>query len=67
MVAGANVAYSFRDTKKKRNNYVDRNQTDAMGNPKKPFVDIMKDKLVLYSESYDNNGNLKKAWRSPPM
>ena len=66
MVAGANVAYSFRDTKKKRNNYVDRNQTDAMGNPKKPFVDIMKDKLVLYSESYDNNGNLKKGLEVTP-
>ena len=47
MVAGANVAYSFRDTKKKRNNYVDRYQTDAMGNPKKPCVDMMKDKLIL--------------------
>lgn len=67
MVAGANVAYSFRDTKKKRNNYVDRNQTDAMGNPKKPFVDMMKDKLVLYSESYDNNGNLKKGLEVTPM
>ena len=66
MVAGANVAYSFRDTKKKRNNYVDRNQTDAMGNPKKPFVDMMKDKLVLYSESYDNNGNLKKGLEITP-
>ena len=66
MVAGANVAYSFRDTKKKRNNFVDRNQTDAMGNPKKPFVDIMKDKLVLYSESYDNNGNLKKGLEVTP-
>ena len=66
MVAGANVAYSFRDTKKKRNNFVDRNQTDAMGNPKKPFVDIMKDKLVLYSESYDNNGNLKKGLEITP-
>ena len=66
MVAGANVAYSFRDTKKKRNNYVDRNQTDAMGNPKKPFVDIMKDKLVLYSESYDNNGNPKKGLEVTP-
>ncbi len=46
--------------------YVDRNQTDAMGNPKKPFVDMMKDKLVLYSESYDNNGNLKKGLEVTP-
>ena len=37
-----------------------------MGNPKKPFVDIMKDKLVLYSESYDNNGNLKKGLEVTP-
>ena len=66
MVAGANVAYSFRDTKKKRNNYVDRYQTDAMGNPKKPFVDMMKDKLILYSEIYDNNGNLSKTLEVTP-
>ena len=66
MVAGANVAYSFRDTKKNRNNYVDRYQTDAMGNPKKPFVDMMKDKLILYSEIYDNNGNLSKTLEVTP-
>ena len=66
MVAGANVAYSFRDTKKKRNNYVDRYQTDAMGNPKKPFVDMMTDKLILYSEIYDNNGNLSKTLEVTP-
>ena len=66
MVAGANVAYSFRDPKKNRNNYVDRYQTDAMGNPKKPFVDMMKDKLILYSEIYDNNGNLSKTLEVTP-
>lgn len=66
MVAGYNVAYNFRDTKKKRNAYVDRYQTDAMGNPKKPYVDMLKDKLVLYSESYDQNGNLKQALEVTP-
>ena len=66
MVVGANVAYNFRDTKKTRNAYVDRYQTDAMGNPKKPFVDVMKDKLIMYSESYDNNGNSKTILEVTP-
>lgn len=66
MVAGFNVAYNFRDTKKKRNAYIDRYQTDAMGNPKKPYVDMLKDKLVLYSESYDKNGNLKQVLEVTP-
>lgn len=59
MVAGQNVAYSFRDTKKKNGGYIDRYQTDAFGNPKDPYVDLMKDKLILYSEIYDQNGNVK--------
>lgn len=55
MVAGANVAYNFRDTKKRNGGYIDRYQTDAMGNPKKPYVDILHDKLILYAQSYDEN------------
>lgn len=48
MVVGANVAYNFRDTKKKNGGYIDR--YDMMGNPKKPYVDVLKDKLILYAE-----------------
>lgn len=48
ILVGANFAYNFRDTKKKNNNYVDRGATDANGNPKPPFVDVMKDKMLIY-------------------
>ena len=50
VVVGANVAYNFRDTKKKNGGYIDRYQTDALGNPRKPYVDLFKDKLVLYAD-----------------
>lgn len=48
MVVGSNVAYNFRDTKKKNGGYVER--FDAMGNPKKPYVDMAKDKIILYAD-----------------
>ncbi len=57
LVVGENFAYRFYDTKKTRNNRVDP-YPDENGRIKDPFVDIMKDKLVLTlpSNKYDGNG-----------
>lgn len=58
IVVGENFAYRFRDTKKKRNNMVDP-YPDATGKIKDPYVDVMKDKLILSlpSQRTDSNGN----------
>lgn len=58
LVVGENFAYRFYDTKKTRNNRVDP-YPDQYGRIKDPFVDIMKDKLVmsLPSQKTDANGN----------
>ena len=58
MVVGEQFAYRFYDTKKKRNNRVDP-YPDQYGRIHDPYVDIMKDKLILYlpSQKTDANGN----------
>ena len=58
LVVGENYAYRFYDTKKQRNNRVDP-YPDANGRIKDPFVNVLKDKLVLAlpSQKYDSNGN----------
>ncbi len=58
LVVGENYAYRFYDTKRQRNNRVDP-YPDQFGRIKDPFVDIMKDKLLLTmpSQKYDSNGN----------
>lgn len=60
LIAGEQFAYRFRDTKKQRNNRRDP-YPDASGKIPDPFVDIMKDKLILYAPSnqYDSQGNPK--------
>lgn len=58
MVVGEQFAYRFSDTKKKRNNRVDP-YPDQYGRIKDPYVDVTKDKLILYipSQKTDQNGN----------
>lgn len=58
MVVGEQFAYRFYDTKKKRNNRVDP-YPDQYGRIKDPFVDVTKDKLILYipSQKTDQSGN----------
>ncbi len=60
LIAGEQFAYRFRDTKKKRNNYREP-YPDASGNIPDPFVDLMKDRLILFAPSnqYDSQGNPK--------
>jgi len=57
LVVGENFAYRFYDTKKTRNNRVDP-YPDEYGRIKDPFVDVMKDKMVLTlpSQKMDANG-----------
>lgn len=49
LLVGGNVAYAFLDSKRKDGGYIDRNQLDANGNPKAPYVKITKDKLTLFA------------------
>ena len=61
-VFGAQAAYQFRDTKRKRNNYVD-SYPDANGKIKDPFIDPLRDDL--YFNVVDNtSGNYD--WQSIP-
>ncbi|HXK77415.1 MAG TPA: ABC transporter permease [Oscillospiraceae bacterium] len=61
-VFGSQAAYQFRDTKRKRNNYVD-STPDENGNVKDPFVDPLHDDL--YFNVVDNSdGNYD--WESIP-
>lgn len=59
IVVGENFAYRFYDSKKKRNNRVDP-YPDASGKIKDPYVDVMKDKMIisLPSQKTDANGNI---------
>ena len=62
MLVGANFAYEFQDTRKSYNSGKRQRwagQTDSLGNPIPPFVDINKDKLTLKLTAYDTNGNEK--------
>ena len=59
IVVGENFAYRFYDSKKKRNNRIDP-YPDASGKIKDPYVDVMKDKMIisLPSQKTDANGNI---------
>ena len=62
VVVGEHFAYSFEDTRKSHNSGKRQRywgETDALGNPIPPFVDIDKDKMVLRLTAYDSNGNEK--------
>ncbi len=64
VLVGANFAYEFQDTRKSYNSGKRQRwagQTDALGNPVAPFVDVDKDKLTLKLVAYDNNGNEKTS------
>ena len=62
VLIGEHMVYSFEDTRKsynsgKRQRYW--GETDAMGNPVPPFVDVEKDKMTLRLSAWDKNGNEK--------
>ncbi len=59
LVVGEQFAYRFYDTKKKRNNYRDP-YPDQYGRVQDPFVDVMKDKFIMYmpSQKTDSSGNI---------
>lgn len=59
IVVGEDFAYRFYDSKKKRNNRIDP-YPDASGKIKDPYVDVMKDKMIisLPSQKTDANGNI---------
>lgn len=64
VLVGANFAYQFQDTRKSYNSGKRQRwagQTDSLGNPVPPFVDINKDKLTLKLTAYDTNGNEKSS------
>ena len=64
VLVGANFAYEFQDTRKSYNSGKRQRwagQTDSLGNPIPPFVDINKDKLTLKLTAYDTNGNEKTS------
>ena len=62
VLVGEHFAYEFQDTRKsynsgKRQRYW--GETDSLGNPVEPFVDIQHDKLTLRLSAVDSNGNEK--------
>ena len=59
IVVGENFAYRFYDSKKKRNNRIDP-YPDASGKIKDPYVDVMKDRMIISipSQKTDANGNI---------
>ena len=62
VLVGANMGYGFQDTRKSWNSGKRQRwagETDSLGNPVPPFVDVEKDKLILRLVAYDNNGNEK--------
>ena len=63
VLVGQNMAYEFEDTRKSYNSGKRRRfwgDTDAMGNPIPPFVDVDREKLTLRLSAYDSNGSEKK-------
>ncbi len=62
-VFGSQAAYQFRDTKRKRNNYVD-GMPDANGKVKNPFVDPLRDDFY-FNVVNSTNGNYD--WESIPQ
>jgi len=68
-VFGAQAAYQFMDTKRKRNNYVDATR-DANGKVKDPFVKPMKDDFEFYltdQNSTTNNDGTKLPERKSTL
>lgn len=62
VLVGANMGYGFQDTRKSWNSGKRQRwagETDSLGNPVPPFVDVEKDKLTLRLMAYDSNGNEK--------
>lgn len=62
VLVGEYMAYEFEDTRKSYNSGKRRRywgETDAMGNPVQPFVDVNKDKMTIQLRAYDNNGKEK--------
>lgn len=62
VLVGEHFAYEFEDSRKsynsgKRQRYW--GDTDALGNPIPPFVDVSHEKMTLRLQAYDNNGNEK--------
>ena len=56
VLVGQYTGYSFTDTKKRGDSaYRWQGQTDAMGNPVEPFVDVEKDKLYFRTSKNDEN------------
>ena len=56
IVVGENFAYRFYDSKKKRNNRIDP-YPDASGKIKDPYVDVMKDKMIISIPSHKTDAN----------
>ncbi len=63
MVLGSSLPYRFRDTRRKNGGF--RDPVDAMGNPQKPFVNVLKDKLSLVAITYDEQGKEKPIKFTP--
>ena len=58
MLLGQYTGYSFTDTKKRGDSaYRWQGQTDAMGNPLDPFVDIESDKITFKTVKSDENSD----------
>lgn len=55
VVVGQNFAYSFRDTKRKRDNYIWADPDPVTGELPDPFVDIFKDDMVLRTMETEDN------------
>lgn len=61
VICGEDLEYQFYNQKKKNNAYVDKYEVDENGNPPDPFVNVMRDKISLELESYEQDGkNLRK-------
>lgn len=62
VLVGEHFAYEFQDTRKSHNSGKRQRywgETDSLGNPVEPFVDIQHDKLTLRLSAVDSNGNEK--------
>lgn len=62
VLVGEYMAFEFEDSRKSYNSGKRRRysgETDALGNPVLPFVDVNKDKMTLRLIAYDSNGNEK--------
>jgi ABC-type antimicrobial peptide transport system permease subunit len=73
VVMGQNTAYSFQDTKRKRNNWVWAEPDPVTGEIPDPFVDIWKDDMVLRTMEMEEDskvisheirvvGTIKQDW-----